>query len=124
MLVYYYKATNSAIRFSNEPLPTGLRYRELPKWIKDSKSITNIQNKDDHCFEWCILRHFYKEPGINYRVTKYLKDKDKGFTWFGLDNPETFNEENLCKFEDYHNIRVVIFGIKKTTKRKFNTFVL
>jgi hypothetical protein len=33
------------------PLQAGKGWRELPEWIKDSKSIVNIQNNDDSCFK-------------------------------------------------------------------------
>jgi hypothetical protein len=93
------------------PLQAGKGWRQLPEWIRDSKSIVNIQNNDDSCFKWCVTRYFFEENGINYRVTKKLKKEAEKFQWFGLDNPKTFNEENLCKFEDYYNLRIIIFNI-------------
>jgi hypothetical protein len=71
----------------------------------------NIQNNNVSCFKWCVTRYFFEENGINYRITKKLKKEAEKFQWFGLDNPKTFNEENLCKFEDYYNLRIIVFNI-------------
>jgi hypothetical protein len=110
--IFYYN--KKLVNFEEQVLQTGKGWRELPEWIRDSRSIVNIQNKDDSCFKWCVTRYFFEENGINYRVTKKLKEKAKEFKWFGLDNPKTFTEENLCKFEDAYNVRIVIFGIDDT----------
>ena len=37
----------------------GTSYIDLPSWIKDKKAIINLQNKDDKCFLWCILRYLH-----------------------------------------------------------------
>jgi hypothetical protein len=107
--IYYYD--KPLIKTEPTPLESGEGWRELPEWIRNSKSIVNIQNKDSSCFKWCVTRHFLNEKGINYRVTNKLIEKSKDFKWFGLDNPETFNEENLCKFEDHNNVGIIIFDI-------------
>jgi hypothetical protein len=101
---------NKLIQITQEPAPIGYKYRELPVWIRRSRSIINIQNKDDSCFEWCIARFFCQEEN-GFRITKKLKEQAKKFEWFGLDDPKSFTEQNLCKFEDYHNFRIIIFGI-------------
>ena len=35
----------------------GSSYIPLPDWITNKKAIVNIQNKDEKCFLWCILRY-------------------------------------------------------------------
>jgi hypothetical protein len=74
---------------------TTQKYRELPEWVKHSKSITNIQNKDSASFKWCILRFVNREERFNHRVTKFLKSKEKDYIWYGLDNTETVNTSNI-----------------------------
>jgi hypothetical protein len=92
-------------------LQSGKGWQELPEWIRNSKSILNIQNNDDSCFKWCVTRYFFQENGINYSVTKELKKEAENFKCFGQDNPKTFNEENFCKFEGLYNVRIIIFNI-------------
>jgi hypothetical protein len=110
-VTFYRYHGNRLIHITQEPAPMGYKYRELPEWIRYSKSITNIQNNDDSCFKWCIARYFCQEEKNKFRITKKLREEAKKYDWFGLDDPNTFNEENLCKFEDYYNLRIIIFGI-------------
>ena len=46
-------------------------YCKLPKPFCNSKSIVNIQNKDNYCFLWSILAHKYKVDTHRERVTHY-----------------------------------------------------
>ena len=41
-----------------EPMK-GSSFIPLPDWISNKKAIINIQNKDEKCFLWCILRYLY-----------------------------------------------------------------
>jgi hypothetical protein len=100
---------NKLINITHEPAPIGYRYRELPEWIRKSCSIINMQNKDDSCFKWCVARFFYREKNNEFRITKLLRQNANKIEWFGLDDPKNFNEENLCKFEDHHNLRIIVF---------------
>ena len=37
----------------------GSSYIPLPDWISNKKAIVNIQNKDEICFLWCVLRYLH-----------------------------------------------------------------
>ena len=61
-----YMAMGSDVRFHSiikfelhtvryKPL-RGETYIPLPKELADKKAIINIQNKDNNCFLWCVLR--------------------------------------------------------------------
>ena len=52
----------------------GASYLELPKEIRNSRAILNIQNKDEKCFLWSILAalHPVSSEDHAYRVNKYL----------------------------------------------------
>jgi hypothetical protein len=39
----------------NKPLH-GSSYVELPEFIRDKKAVIYIQNSDNACFKWCVLR--------------------------------------------------------------------
>ena len=40
----------------------GSSYLPLPDWIMRKKAILNIQNTDDKCFLWCVLRYLNPKP--------------------------------------------------------------
>lgn len=37
----------------------GSSYVDLPKSIKDERTVINIQTKDNECFQWSVLRAMY-----------------------------------------------------------------
>ena len=47
----------------------GSSYIPLPDWIKNKKAIVNIQNKDEKCFLWCILRYLHPIDKNKERLT-------------------------------------------------------
>jgi len=53
----------------------------------------------------------FMEKSHNERVTNGLKEFANKMDWMGPDNPETFIEENLCKFDDANNLRIVLFSL-------------
>jgi hypothetical protein len=51
------------------------------------------------------------EEKNNFRISKKLRQEALKYEWFGLDNPQTFSEQGLCKFEDTYNLRIIVFGV-------------
>ena len=51
----------------------GSSYIPLPDWIKDKGAIVNIQNKDDKCFLWCILRYLHPRERDKERIADLKK---------------------------------------------------
>ena len=47
----------------------GSSYIELPKEIKNKRSLINIQNDDQKCIVLCILAHKHPQPNNCYRVS-------------------------------------------------------
>ena len=51
----------------------GSSYIPLPDWISNNKAIVNIENKDEKCFLWCILRYLHPREDNDYRLTDLKK---------------------------------------------------
>ncbi|CAH3144720.1 unnamed protein product, partial [Porites evermanni] len=51
----------------------GSSYIKLPQWISNKKAIVNIQNKDEKCFLWCVLRYLHPKEDHEEK----LKDLEK-----------------------------------------------
>ena len=47
----------------------GSSYIPLPEFIKKKNAIINMENKDDKCFLWCVLRYLHP------REKKCIKNK-------------------------------------------------
>ena len=90
----------------------GSKYIELPKHIADKKAVVNIQNKDDDCFKWCILRAIHPKKYNVYRVDRELQAKADTINMEGISSPTQIDE--IPKFEELNkDISVVVLGINE-----------
>ena len=71
-------------------------YISLPNWISNKKAIVNIQNKDDKCFLWCILRYLYPRDRDEERL-KDLKKYEFSLNTKGITFPMKLKD--ITKFE-------------------------
>ena len=74
----------------------GSSYINLPDWIKNKKAIVNIQNKDDKCFLWCILRYLHPRKDNDSRLTD-LKKYEFSLNTKGITFPMKLKD--ITKFE-------------------------
>ena len=68
----------------------------LPKFITKKKSIINIQNKDNKCFLWSILRYLHPIQMNEVRLTD-LKKYENDLNFKGIDFP--IKVKDITKFE-------------------------
>ena len=74
----------------------GSSYIPLPDWITNKKAIVNIQNKDEKCFLWCILRYLHPVDEKYNRITD-LKKFENSLNTKGITFPMKLS--NISKFE-------------------------
>ena len=74
----------------------GSSYILLPNWISNKKAIVNIQNKDEKCFLWCILRYLHPIDKNNERLTD-LKKYEFSLNTKGITFPMKLKD--ITKFE-------------------------
>ena len=74
----------------------GSSYIDLPSWIKNKKAIINLQNKDDKCFLWCILRYLHPKESHEERI-KDLEKYEFSLNTKGITFPMKVN--NITQFE-------------------------
>ena len=74
----------------------GSSYIPLPDWISNKKAIVNIQNKDEKCFLWCILRYLYPREDNDFRL-KDLKKYEFSLNTEGINFPMKL--KHISKFE-------------------------
>ena len=68
------------ITFSRNRPVRGSSYIPLPEGLKKTRALINVQNKDNHCFKWAILRHFHPKEEHPERIQD-LKEHVDGFTF-------------------------------------------
>ena len=71
---WYFKEVEKLEIHTVEYNPTkGSSYIPLPDWISNKKAIVNIENKDEKCFLWCILRYLHPREDNDSRLTDLKK---------------------------------------------------
>ena len=74
----------------------GSSYIPLPDWISNKKAIVNIENKDEKCFLWCILRYLHPRKDNDSRLTD-LKKYEFSLNTKGITFPMKLKD--ITKFE-------------------------
>ena len=91
-----------------DPLNAG-SYIDLPPNLKNKKAIINMQNQDDKCFLWCVLRALNPKNNHPERVDKDLISKHDTLNMKGIKYPVDFRGIDL--FESLNpNISISVFG--------------
>jgi hypothetical protein len=80
----------------NKPL-RGSSYVELPKFIKDKKAVINIQNTDNECFKWCVLRALNPVNKNAARISDLMKINPNVLNWGDITFPVKLRD--IDKFE-------------------------
>ena len=94
---WYFKEVYKLEIHTVEYNPTkGSSYIPLPDWISNKKAIVNIENKDEKCFLWCILRYLYPREDNDTRLTD-LKKYENSLNTKGITFPMKLKD--ITKFE-------------------------
>ena len=91
-------------------------YIKLPKELKNKKAIINMENEDNKCFLWCVLRALNpskdKHPS---RIDKNLKSKEHTLNMDGIAYPVDFR--GIDRFEKQNpEISISILGYNEEEK--------
>ena len=87
-------------------------YIPLPKELADKKAIINIQNKDNKCFLWCVLRALNPDEKNPQRLDKKLMGKENTLNMEGIDYPVSLKD--LDKFEKQNpTISITVLGYER-----------
>ena len=75
----------------------GSSYIPLPDFIMRKKAITNMENKDDNCFLWSVLRHLHPKEKHAARIND-LREHENDLNFKGIDFPVKL--QDITKFEN------------------------
>ena len=71
-----------------------------------------MQNKDNKCFLWCVLRALNPRKKDSQRIDKKLKEKENTLNMDGIEYPVSLKDLN--KFENQNpTISITVFGYKE-----------
>ena len=90
----------------------GETYIPLPKELVNKKAIINVQNKDNKCFVWCVLRALNPKDDNAVRVGKELIGKENTLNMEGIEYPVSLKELN--KFQKQNpTISTTVLGYEE-----------
>ena len=93
---YFKEVVQLEIHIVKNGVMKGSSYIPLPDWISDKKAIVNIENKDEKCFLWCILRYLRPREDNDSRLTD-LKKYENSLNTKGISFPMKLRD--ISKFE-------------------------
>ena len=94
-----------------EPL-YGSSYMPLDPYLANKKALINMQNEDDKCFMWSVLRALYPKDNHPERIDKDLKSKQDSINMEGIRYPVSLRA--IDRFEHLNpNISISILGYNK-----------
>ena len=94
-----------------EPL-NGSSYIPLDPYLANKKCLINMQNEDDKCFMWSVLRALYPKDTNPQRIDKDLKSKQNSINMKGIHYPVDLKA--IDRFETQNpNISMSVVGYNK-----------
>ena len=94
-----------------EPL-YGSSYIPLDPYLANKKALINMQNEDDKCFMWSVLRALYPKDNHPERIDKDLKSKQDSINMKGIHYPVDLKA--IDRFETQNpNISISVVGYNK-----------
>ena len=93
---YFKEVVQLEIHTVENGVMKGSSYIPLPDWISNKKAIVNIENKDEKCFLWCVLRYLHPKERDRETWTD-LKKYEKSLNTKGIDSPMKL--KHISKFE-------------------------
>ena len=94
-----------------EPL-YGSSYIPLDSYLANKKALINMQNEDDKCFMWSVLRALYPKDNHPERIDKNLKSKQDSINMKGIHYPVDLKA--IDRFETQNpNISISVVGYNK-----------
>ena len=94
-----------------DPL-NGSSYIPLDPYLANKKALINMQNDDDKCFMWSVLRALYPKDKNPQRIDKDLKSKQDSINMKGIHYPVDLKA--IDRFETQNpNISISVVGYNK-----------
>ena len=83
---YYKEVISLEIHVVDYKPMKGSSYIPLPNFIMRKKAILNMENKDDKCFLWCLLRYLHPREKHSTRIND-LREYENDLNFKGIEFP-------------------------------------
>ena len=112
---WYFKVKRLEIHIVEYKPMRGGTYIPLPNFIMRKKAIINMENKDDKCFRWSILRYLHPREKHSTRINDLIKyENDLNFK--GINFP--VKVKDITKFENNNPnlLGINVFSVNDNNK--------
>ena len=110
-----YNITNIELHTVSYTPLRGETWIALLKELANKNAIINMQNKDNKCFLWCVLRALNPREKDSQRIDKKLKEKENTLNMDGIEYPVSLKD--IDKFEKQNpTISITVFSYNEKNK--------
>ena len=92
----------------NKPIK-GSSYAPLPNALRNKGALINMQNKDNQCFKWAIIRCINPTDDDPQRIKEELSKQAEELDWSAIEFPTPCSERMYKKFEK-NDVSLLVFG--------------
>ena len=71
-----------------------------------------MQNYDNECFKWAIVRALNPVKDNPQRITKELQKLAEQYDWSKIPFPTPYGDRSVNKFEKKNNISINVYGFR------------
>ena len=82
----------------------------MDKELSGRKAIINVQNKDNECFKWSVVRALNPVKKDPKRITKELREQAKAYDWSDIPFPTPYGDTSIKKFEIKYGLKINAYG--------------
>ena len=88
---------------------SGSTFIPLPARIKNKRTVINMQNEDNQCFKWCVVRALNPVEKNPNRITQDLRDQSRRLDWSELNFPVDLKQIKIFE-KNNPDISINVFG--------------
>ena len=112
--IYEYKplAGSSYIKFGDIKVEFKGEQITLDNELSMKKAIINIQNNDNECFKWSVVRALNPVKKDPQRITKELRKQAEEYDWSDIPFPTPYEDRSIKRFEIKYELHINVYGFK------------
>ena len=107
--VYEYKPFSGSTYNKFKDITVNFEGKEinLDSVLSGRKAIINMQNDDNECFKWSVVRVLNPVKDNLQRITKKLRKQAEEYDWSKIPLPTPYGDNYVKKFENQYNLGIV-----------------
>ena len=112
--IYEYKPFSGSthIKFRDIKVKFKGKKMDLDKELSGRKAIINMQNNDNECFKWYVVRALNPVKDNPQRITKELRKQAEEYDWSEIPFPTPYEDNSVKRFEVKYGMSINVYGFR------------